>query len=679
MLSGFWVSSETNLDGFRILVDVGNNGSYEGTSSLFSGVPVVTLPVSYPAAHPESIAVGSSSNFDCRSGYSQYGPEVAFLAPSGAGPLNLRIETTDRTGAAGYNTTVGSLGNYTEAAGVSGFSGTSSATPLASGIAGLILSHNPSLTRAKVLQIMQSTADKVGPENYVSGRNDRYGFGRLNAYEALLKATPAVLIDDIVVNEGNSGTASATFTVSVSPTSGVPVTVQYATVQGTATRGVDYTTTTGTLNFAAGEGPKSIVVPVIGDTTAEIDESFTVRLSSPVGAAIGDDTGIATIVDNDATADLAGHMVNWTKPVNVDSSQAGRLVKTGVAGWNAAAVSGKALLSGDGSVEFTAAETNTIRMAGLSRGNTNTDYSDIDFAIYLNSNGNYFVLESGVTRGSSGLYAAGDRFTVKVTNGVVSYQKNGVTVYTSLVAPVYPLLVDTALFSPGATLVDVVLSGKIARDVIWTNLVGTTATGSALSKNVADGWNAGAASTRALVSGDGFVELTAAETDTTRMLGLSRDNTNTDWADIDFGLYLYSNATVYIVEGGLTRGIFGAYVTGDRFQVAIESGVVVYRRNGVLLYTSSLTPTYPLLVDAAMYTTGATLTDVALAGQLRDGRDLRGRGGCRRERQHADEDRRAGLERGRDLVARVREGGRLRRVHDERGNDVPQARRTEPR
>ena len=51
---------------------------------------------------------------------------------------------------------------------------------------GLILSRNPALTRAQVLQIMQNTADKVGPEAYVSGRNNRYGFGRLNAYQALL-------------------------------------------------------------------------------------------------------------------------------------------------------------------------------------------------------------------------------------------------------------------------------------------------------------------------------------------------------------------------------------------------------------------------------------------------------------------------------------------------------------
>ena len=180
----------------------------------------------------------------------------------------------------------------------------------------------------------------------------------------MLKATPVVSIGDAVVNEGNSGTANATFTVTVSPTSSGTVTVQYATVQGSAMRGVDYTTATGTLSFTAGEGPKSIVVPVIGDTLTEIDESFTMRLSAPVGAALGDSEGLATIVDNDGTADRAGHLVNWTKPVNVDASQAGLLVKTGATGWNAAAASGKALLAGDGWVEFTATETNTTRMAG---------------------------------------------------------------------------------------------------------------------------------------------------------------------------------------------------------------------------------------------------------------------------------------------------------------------------
>jgi subtilisin family serine protease len=168
----------------RVKVDTNNDGTFDFTGNLQSGVPTVLFPVSYPAAYPESIAVGASSNYDCRSLYSQFGPELAFVSPSSGGLYNLRVETTDRTGVAGYD-----LGSYTQAAGLSGFGGTSSATPLASGIAGLILSRNHTLTRTEVLQILQSTADKVGPEPYVSGRNDRYGYGRLNAFAALT-ATP---------------------------------------------------------------------------------------------------------------------------------------------------------------------------------------------------------------------------------------------------------------------------------------------------------------------------------------------------------------------------------------------------------------------------------------------------------------------------------------------------------
>lgn len=174
--SQHWVSSEEDFDGLIIQIDLNNNGSIDlETDPMISGIPFVDLGVSYPAAYPESIGVGASSNFDCRSHYSQFGSQVAFVAPSSAGPLNLGIQTTDRTGSAGYDPS-----NYTAS-----FGGTSSATPLASGIAGLLLSRNPSLTLAQVKTTMQNTAEKVGPEPYVAGRNDRYGFGRLNANLAL--------------------------------------------------------------------------------------------------------------------------------------------------------------------------------------------------------------------------------------------------------------------------------------------------------------------------------------------------------------------------------------------------------------------------------------------------------------------------------------------------------------
>ena len=50
--------------------------------------------------------------------------------------------------------------------------------------------------------------------------------------------------------------------------------------------------------------------------------------------------------------------------------------------------------------------------------------------------------------------------------------------------------------------------------------------------------------------------------------------------------------------------MFGTYQAGDRFRVAVEGGVVKYRRNGVLFYTSAGAPAYPLLVDTALYSLG---------------------------------------------------------------------------
>ena len=190
-----WVSSETGWDGLRVMVDLNNDGSFNLGSYLLSGVD--TFDVRFPARFPEAIAVGASSNFDCRSAYSRFGPELDFVAPSCGGTLG--IVTTDRSGAAGY-----APGNYTSASYPTCFRGTSSATPLAAGVAGLILSHYPNLTQSSIRQLMQNTADKIGPESYVGGRNDRYGHGRINALQALLAEPP-------VENGGDGGDGGGCF------------------------------------------------------------------------------------------------------------------------------------------------------------------------------------------------------------------------------------------------------------------------------------------------------------------------------------------------------------------------------------------------------------------------------------------------------------------------------------
>jgi len=62
----------------------------------------------------------------------------------------------------------------------------------------------------------------------------------------------------------------------------------------------------------------------------------------------------------------------------------------------------------------------------------------------------------------------------------------------------------------------------------------------------------------------------------------------------DYAFYTErGQGTVYVYEKGVSRGQVGTWVGGDRFRVAIEGGVVKYRKNGTLLYTSTVTPVYP--------------------------------------------------------------------------------------
>jgi len=309
------------------------------------------------------------------------------------------------------------------------------------------------------------------------------------------------------------------------------------------------------------------------------------------------------------TAEGSAGAVTWTSAVGVSVS-ANNLSKPGSNGWNAGAVSTQTISSGDGYVEFTATETNTHRRLGLSLGDSNQSWDDIDFCIYLQNNGTVDINEGATSRGSFGSYAAGDVFRVAVEGGVVKYRKNGTLLYTSTVTPTYPLLVDTSLYSTNATLTNVRL--VVGGNVAWTSAVGVTVSGNSLSKPGANGWDAGAVSTRTIASGDGYVQFTATETNTHRRLGLSYGNTNQSWDDIDFCIYLENNGTVDINEGATTRGSFGSYAAGDVFRVAVENGVVKYRKNGALLYTSTVTPTYPLLVDTSLYSTNATLTNVVM-------------------------------------------------------------------
>ncbi|OUC15999.1 MAG: hypothetical protein B0A82_03825 [Alkalinema sp. CACIAM 70d] len=113
-------------------------------------------------------------------------------------------------------------------------------------------------------------------------------------------STLSIVPTNAAQTEGNSGTKAFTFTVNLSQAATTPVTVNYATADGTATvANSDYVQKSGTLTFAAGETSKVITIDVNGDTVVEADESFSVQLSNASGATISTASANATIVNDD--------------------------------------------------------------------------------------------------------------------------------------------------------------------------------------------------------------------------------------------------------------------------------------------------------------------------------------------------------------------------------------------
>lgn len=99
-------------------------------------------------------------------------------------------------------------------------------------------------------------------------------------------AVPSLTIDDAPMTEPNAGTQGLTFTVRLSEVSDLPVTVQFATQDDTATSPGDYAGVGGTLTFAPGETARPIVVQVQGDALVEPTERFLVLLSNPTNAVV---------------------------------------------------------------------------------------------------------------------------------------------------------------------------------------------------------------------------------------------------------------------------------------------------------------------------------------------------------------------------------------------------------
>jgi glucose/arabinose dehydrogenase len=167
-------------------------------------------------------------------------------------------------------------------------------------------------------------------------------------------AQPGVLQFGAVNYSANENQGTATITVTRTGGSNVPVTVHYATSDGTATAGSDYTATSGTLSFGVGETTKTFTVPIINDTTVENSETVNLTLTSPTGGAtLGSPaTATLTIVSDDVTG----------QPVTATFQQG----VNGYAGTTDASISTQyaPYTSGNGTTDFTATQLGVYQTTG---------------------------------------------------------------------------------------------------------------------------------------------------------------------------------------------------------------------------------------------------------------------------------------------------------------------------
>ena len=201
---------------------------------------------------------------------------VSLSAPAGPGGVTFDIATANGSATAGVDYVASSLTSQTIPAGSSTYTFT-------------VLVNGETLNEPSETFFVNVT--NVTNAVVVDGQ----GVGTIVNDDPL----PSLSINDVTVIEGNAGTVNAVFTVTLSAASGQSVQVNYATADGTATQPADYTNTSGTLTFTAGQTTRTITVPVIGETVPEANETFFVNLSGAVNATIADNQGLGTISNDD--------------------------------------------------------------------------------------------------------------------------------------------------------------------------------------------------------------------------------------------------------------------------------------------------------------------------------------------------------------------------------------------
>lgn len=247
--------------GILFVAAAGNSTLNNDTSANYPSNYSTLVGVSgTPAASYESvIAVASITSTGGLSSFSNYGATQVDIGAPGSSILSTLPGNT-------YGT----------------YSGTSMATPHVAGAVAVLAAAKPGASAASIRDAILSSAV---PTTSLAGKT--VTGGRLSVLDAInYNPVPKLSIANASKIEGNTGTSSMAFVVSLSAPATEAFSVGYATSNGTATAGSDYTAVSSSISFALGETSKTITLEIAGDTAIEANETFFVDLGSPSNGSV---------------------------------------------------------------------------------------------------------------------------------------------------------------------------------------------------------------------------------------------------------------------------------------------------------------------------------------------------------------------------------------------------------
>ncbi|WP_422033600.1 Calx-beta domain-containing protein [Reyranella sp.] len=331
--------------------DVSSGGSvtfgFQATPGATGGTAATGLSLNGDGSAPPpvlpTLSVGDASIVEGNSGTKQLVFTVS-LSQAATGPVTVAYATADGTALAGQDY-VAKSGTITFAAGET--QKTVSVTVNGDRVA--------ELNETLALRLSAPTGATVA---------DGAAAGTILTDDVIV---PKIAIADASLKEGDSGARNLAFTVTLSEATSGPVTVTYATADGTAKAGEDYTAQTGTLTFAAGETSKVINVAVMGDTVIERKETLKINLTTPAGATLADAAATGTILNDDARLSVADATVtegnngttNLAFTVTLSAATSGPVTVDYATG-NGSARAGQDYTAQTGTLTFAAGETSKI-------------------------------------------------------------------------------------------------------------------------------------------------------------------------------------------------------------------------------------------------------------------------------------------------------------------------------